>query len=305
VFWFAILAIAVPAVFSGHPVSGLLFIAGAYGAQRLIRKVDFDAAPSLRQGWQPPPPSVDPHELLHSARHSSASLTQPGPNFHQTGKYQLNPAVAMRQAMMLVVPGGLMLFIGIGFWLLLLPGIALITTAALIVFKAFFDRELLSFDHRRVTVNALLSQDSLLWSDVVDVSARTHSRFNLKLLMTIGTRRAIVLSARNPHGGLRDVLVPIELLDLSNDGLTALVADLIAGCAVNGEAAPDGQPVLPQREYGLTPSSDPHESFDPDAIMSRYLADRAQVIHDVRPDLSVTLPPVYPSGRKTFGRKAA
>lgn len=301
VFWFGILTTAIPAMFEGHFITGPLFIAAAYGVQQLVRKGSKRAIPLLNGRRQPPPEPADPRDILAAAQFEPQVRTQGSQGIRQAGEYKLRPSVAAREAMSLALPGMVLLFVGIAFVILMVPGLILFATAILILFKAAFDRDLLRFDHRQVTVNSLLTKRTVAWADVIDVTARVHSWFNVKVLMTIGSRRAIVLTAHGLRGEFYELLLPIGLLDLDKDGLTALVADLISCRAAGGLLVPAWQPAPPPpREYKPTPAGDPRESFDPDAIMARYLAERKQVVQQVRPEL--TGPQM---GRKTFGRKIA
>lgn len=232
----------------------------------------------------------------------------------QSGAFKLAVPIAARQAVSLCIPGVLLLFMSVGMGpFALIPAIFFLGTALLIGFKAAFDRDLLSFDHQAIVVNNLLSRKAMNWADVQDVQAKVFSRLNFKVLATVGTRRTIALTGRGIGGMTDRLLVPIDLLDLDEAGLTALVADLLCCRAAAGAVVPAWQPQAPAPPpaYKPTATSDPRESFDPDAIMARYMAERAALIEEVRPDLaqSTPMPASMPApisvAPRAFGRKVA
>ena len=306
IFWFGILTAAIPAILSGMVWQGLLFIAMFYGIQQGFRKGFKHATPFLAGGKPPPPEPIDPAELFDAAQHVAVSLASSDGRSRQSGDFKLAFPVAMRQAMALAIPGLVLLLVSLGAGpFTFVPGIALLGTAILILFKAVADRDLLTFDHRSITVDTLLRKGTLAWDKVADVSARTYPRWNLKMLLTVGSRRVIVIAGRDGRNAPTRLLIPIDLLDLDKDGLTALIADLLCCRAAAGEVVPSWQQPSAPQPTTVTPASDPRETFDPDAIMARYLAERARIVEDVRPDLSagLTAPPLLE--RKSFGRKVA
>jgi len=305
-FWFGVLATVVPAMVSGHFFAGLIFLGFAYGLQQLLRKGMKGYSGFLNRGKPPPPQPIDPREILAEVQQvrEQARGDRPSHALRQFGDFKLRPSVAVRQAFSLLLPALLLIVIGFGVVLPLIPGLVMLVTAVLILFKAAFDRDILSFDHRSVTVNGLLSKRTVAWSEVLNVAACVHPWYHLKVLLFAGSRRTIVLTVREPLGELRDLLIPMDLLDLDKDGLIALVADLFGCQAASGHKVAAWQPPV-EVEVKPTPATDPRASFDPEAIMARYLSERSEVVAAVRPDLVTETAYSALQARKTFGRKAA
>jgi hypothetical protein len=300
VFWFGILATAIPAIFSGKVWQGLLFIGGFYGLQQLIRAGYKKSLPYLSAGKPPPPEPVDARDMIASARAISAD-----DNLNcRSGEYKLSFPIAVRQAMKLGIPGAVLLFLSLGFAVLtFIPGIAMFFTATRILFKAFFDRELIHFDERAITISSLQKKTETRWAAVVGVSAKAYSRFNLKVLLTNGSRNAIVITHWLEGGGLGKTLVPVDLLDLDDDAKVALIAGFLRCIPAGGAEAPAP---LAQRPADPPTAGDPVADFDPDAIMARYLAEREQLATDMSPDLAEQIPrPLQARPPMSFGRKAA
>lgn len=298
VFWFGAVTTALTGMANGHILQALVFLAILYGLQQLLRLAFKKSLPYLAGGRPLAPELISPNDILAEARGRQQSVAFAGRN-RQSGEYKLSIPVSMRQASALALPGLVLLIISPMLGIIsLIPGIALVGTAALIVLKTLSNRELLSFDHRSIKVCTLLSEGQLYWANVGTLETRVFSRFNIKALVTLGTRRTIALTGRDERGEPTQLLIPVDLLDLDKDELTALVADLLCCRAAAGEAIPACQSqtsAAPQQEP--TPVSDPAESFDPDAILARYIVERTQTITDMRPDLN-TLPKA-----RTFGRK--
>lgn len=292
IFWIGILTTAAGAVADGKIWQAGLFLGVCYGVQQMIRAGIKMSLPYVvpEQAGQPRP--IDPHGLYSTARNRERSLTT---SCTDVRRFRLSIPVAMRQSLSLLVPGLVLLFLGP----LMLAGFVFVITALLIVFKAVADNDLLQFDDHSVTVNGLLSKRAVAWADVVDISATKQSWYNAKALMKAGCRRTIVLTARRPEGGLEELLIPMDLLDLGEEALIDLVADMIACRTADTAPATIRQPE--PRATNPTPASDPRESFDPDAIMTRYLTERAHTITAMRADTASEQTP----GLRTFGRKAA
>ncbi|RZL28304.1 MAG: hypothetical protein EOP64_04930 [Sphingomonas sp.] len=215
------------------------------------------------------------------------------------GQYDLSVAVVGRQAAKLAVPAILM-FPTSGMFSFMAPltlfGITLFALAILIVARLSGDRTVLRFDARSLTVRGLLGDGTMLWDDVSDIAVRKASIFNLPILFASGTRRNIEVTAGiNRLGGPARMLIPYPLLGIDQGGLVELFDTLLmvqAGTsdlnsttgqvgAKSGSPAPD-QVTMP---------------FDPDGIITRYMAGRENLAEVARPDLTPT------SGKPIFGRK--
>lgn len=295
ILWVGVVGSAIAALAQGSVIGALMLVGLALGIQQVLRKKDqarLDIAVS--------------HQLpVHHCNKPDVPA-----QISQSGSYSLSLPVAVKHAIALGIPAVLLCLLGIVLWPVLLVGIAVLVTSALIVFKAFFDNELVTFDHHQININNLLARKTVAWRHIDIVCARPYSRLNLKVLFTIGSRRAIVLTSIEPGGKTREYLIPIDLLDLDKDGLTALVANLISCKAAGGELVeawntPPPQTCAPVGEYTPSPAGNPDESFDPDEIMASYLADRARVVAEVRPDLRADAAPQSKHGTqpRTFGRK--
>ena len=300
-FWFAILTAAIPVLFSGSFFGALILIGVAYAFQLVFRKGYKVALPMMAGEKSLPPTPLEPAELFYAARQQSAPPPTPANRDRQSGDFKLTYPRAMRQITKYGLAGFMLLILSpIGSAFLLMPGIALVGISALIVIKLFSDRDLLFFDHRSITVHSLLGKTTLDWNRVADLSARTHSRWNLKILFMIGTRRAIVVKGLTPQGAVIDLLIPMDLLDLDKEGLIALVTNLLCCRAAAGEVVPSWQTKeVAQVDHMSCPSSDSHKSFDPDAIIARHLAERQHLIEQNRAFRATALS----SSPITFGRK--
>lgn len=181
----------------------------------------------------------------------------------------------------------------------MLTGIVMLALAFLIVARLFGDRTLLTYDAEQVTAKGLLGEATILWADVVDVSVRRAPWWDLRVIFTSGGRRNLLILGRfNRLGGPDTLYVPIDLLGLDTPALTKLVTGLLmlrAGAPIAALDKPVDTPatVAPPRLIDQA-------SFDPDAIMARYLADKEALKAQQRPDLTPGA-----TARPTFGRKRA
>jgi uncharacterized membrane protein YphA (DoxX/SURF4 family) len=299
IYWFAILATAIPAILSGRIEGGLFLIVFGFGLSFVLSNGLSFLAEIGRDKDAPPRGRPAPKDLLLAAQQQISHHTQPVKKAGATQSLILSSPIAARQVMVLSIPGAILIFIGKSTIIAQIPGLFMITIAALIVFKSVVDRKIVDFDHQSITVNNLLYKNTMAWSNVEDITARPHSWLNLKVLFMTGGRRSIVISGYSDKGNFTELLIPIDLLDLDRKGLELLIAEFIARRAFADVVAPD-ETKFTQARHGST-----HDSFDPNAITARYLAERAQIVEEVRPDLANG--PIAPAqfGRKTFGRRAA
>lgn len=179
-----------------------------------------------------------------------------------------------------------------------LAAIAVLALAVLTLVRLAGDRMVLRYDAQTLTVQGLLGLETIMWADVGDIVVRKAAPWSLRTLFTSGARRNIVVLGRhNRLGGPDTLYVPVNILGLDAPGLGRLLTDLLA---MRGAAAAPGLTDVvpaspPSRHVGLT-ASGPDHSFDPDAIMARYLAEREALIASRRPG--------SPPGRApSFGRK--
>lgn len=248
-----------------------------------------------------------PRRASSTDSHSAAPRAGSRP-VSMSGRLHLEISALSRQVVTLLLPAAFLILLGgTGATLpIMLAGIVLGAVALLLAVRIFSDRVVMRYDARSISVTGLLGSSDMLWADAEDIYARTFSRFNLKVLLTSGARRNIVISApRNSLGGPGELLIPIDLIGLDKEALIALVGDLICCRAAGGEPVPAWQPELqheaPAPARAPTPSGDPRESFDAAAIRARHLTEREQLVAETRPDLQRdgAAPP------RTFGRKRA
>lgn len=60
-----------------------------------------------------------------------------------------------------------------------------------------------------------------------------------------------------------------------------------------------------RHEYNAAAAHDPRKALGPDAIMVHYLAERDQLLEEVRQERTEAARPSTLPGRQTFGRKGA
>ena len=175
--------------------------------------------------------------------------------------------------------------------------IVALALAFLILARLAGDRMILRYDAETVTVRGLLGEATMLCADVADVTVRKAAWWDLRVRFTSGSRRNLaVLGRGNRLGGSDTLYIPIDLLGLDAPALARLVTRLLA--VRGGSAAPGvaGAPA-PRRAPERAPAAD-GGTFDPDAIMARYLAERDALVATQRPD-------PLPVRRPVFGRKVA
>jgi hypothetical protein len=169
--------------------------------------------------------------------------------------------------------------------------------------KLLGDATAIRYDQRTVTVFTIWKSHSLSWADVksVDILVLTTHMYGF-----IPIKRTYFLDFKVKGGllGTKKLRLPLKLLGLDKEAGAALVAEL--------DRARLGAPHLPLTSaYG----SDAHfqtrpkgrdplegaprdDAFDPDAVMARYMARRAQAA--VQPESE---PQVAPTRAAGFGRK--
>merc|ERR1712039_1007892 len=183
--------------------------------------------------------------------------------------------------------------------------------AALIGSRAFGHRKLIEWDTRKVKVWHLLGEAEMQWSDVIEVTVEKTSRFNLFVYFQSGSRRNVLIRALvNRLGGPLEMRVPIRHMNLARPELERLLRDLMCWRAAGNAAGPENAPT--RQQAGPPPPgplTDPRDSFDPDAIMARYLREREQTLVAVgREEIKAEWPrPASASlnkqPRPVFGRK--
>ena len=201
-------------------------------------------------------------------------------------------------------------------------GMGLMVLAIMVSGRAFFGRRAMHWDRGGITAYGLIGNKTLAWRDVTQISLERAGFNDMGALFTSGSRRNLVLVGHGPivKGIPRNrLLVPLDLLALSKSEVDALIARLMACQARFGAQAsafglvPDAShrvdaPIYSSISRAVAPAAYAPtggpcgDSFDPDAIMARYLVDREKVIEAVRPDLQSAM--ANPSIRRAgFGRR--
>jgi hypothetical protein len=254
----------------GQGVRGLLVLAGLavvivviYGVRRAGR-------------------SADAFDMSVPASFAGRAGGQPS----SSGRYEFDIATLARQAAILAVMGGGLLFfarLGFASTTFTVCGLAMVAVAVLHLVRLFGDRTVLKFDGQGVTVKGLLGDKSVRWAEVDDIRLRRFSRFGL--LIGLSSRRLSIIAGLNRSESPAELQVPIYLLGLDEERLAELVSSLMYCRAHADGSMPDQQPhALCARElgfgYGREPEPRPafaHSGFgtrghsEPDAPAPRGL----------------------------------
>ncbi len=253
------------------------------------------------------------HSFTPAERASDSGDVAFPPEVRRSGVIEADISSVMQQAFMLVMGALLVLFAFAkvtGIVGLIVGSIAMML-AALIGSRAFGHRRLIEWDTRKVKVWHLLGEAEMQWSDVTEVTVEKTSRLNLIVYFQSGSRRNVLIRALvNRLGGPLEMRVPIRHMNLAQPELQRLLRDLMCWRAAGNAAGDADAPA--RRQAGSPPPgplTDPRESFDPDAIMARYLRDREQTLVAVgREEITAEWPrPASASPnnqpRPVFGRK--
>lgn len=219
----------------------------------------------------------------------------------------LDRSLIFQKVFSLLIPAVISAFLGFALPIVFVVSSAMFAFAVMLGARAFGKLDLLHFDDRSVRVTGLLGTGEMLWTDVADVKMAKASRFNLTTIFTSGSRSNIVIIAPLSRiGGPRRLFVPIDLIDRDHDELLGLLTDMLRCCNYPatvrdlGSVPPAATPV----DVYIRPSEvGDHETFNPDRIMERYLADRNQVAASGPYPPSGASSPV--TARRAFGRKVA
>ncbi len=298
-FWFNILAVTLTAMVRGQVVTALIFIFSMWFLYKMF-------CVFVRHGQRNPQSDQKPLHLIQrdalfaEASHQSSIEFTPRSNARTSDNIKLSFPMAMRQSVVLGIPGLIMTFAGMGFVLMLIPGLALVGTAALIVFKALADREIVDFNERSITVNSLLSKKTLNWAYVTGIGARAVPWWNLKILVATGSRRTLVVSGYDSNSAIAELLIPIDLLDDGEEGLTLLIADL-SHCHANAKRDASAPP-RPSHNP-LTSTANHRASFDPAAILASREADVRHIVDGATAASGSGMAPIAHVNSYGFGKK--
>ena len=239
----------------------------------------------------------------------------------ENGECDLDVAKLVQRGVVCGVPG-LLAAAGSRSPTMLAIGIGLMVLAIMVSGRAFFGRRAVHWDRGGITAYGLIGNKTLAWHDITQISLERAGFNDMSALFTSGSRRNLVLVG---HGAIvrgiprNRVLIPLDLLALSKEGVDTLITRLMtcqarygAQAAVFGMSANAGQhfaappsPAIPRAIAPIAYAPEPRPSgdaFDPDQIMARYLAEREKVIADARPDLQSAMASP-PARRAGFGRR--
>lgn len=208
------------------------------------------------------------------------------------------PKAFVNQATLLFLGGFLLLkFDPWDFGTLSGIGMLMVMRAVLLMSLFFGGRTCVTASADRLTVHTLLGNGSMHWSDIADVAVRKSGRRDWWTPLSTGSRCHIAVTGHH-RLGTGKLLIPYKLLGLDDKG----VAELIRRVRMRAEVARYGARQAESR-LGSVPTAAPSRggwdsavsSFDPDAVMARYLAERDQILQAAP----------APAGRpvRTFGRK--
>jgi hypothetical protein len=206
----------------------------------------------------------------------------------------------VNQATLLLVFGGLGLSVTIRS-----PGFMTFVTALMVLrgvllLSIFFRGGVcLTAKEDRLCVRSLIGEKEMYWSDVTDVRVETFKRDEWWIMLSTGARHHIVVAGHHRLGSNK-LLIPYKLLGLDTNGTRDLVRRLLLHAEIARsrpvQAAPATTPSFGHRQAS-PPLEEPRSSFDPDAIIQRYLAEREQLL----PSQSPAVRPVAGFGRKRVG----
>ena len=194
---------------------------------------------------------------------------------------------------------GLVLTVLVDFVPFTVIGIALLARAVLLLSPLLFGRACVIGDAHGLTVHSLLDKKTVAWGEINNAVLRTFPRRNQWVSFTTGTRRHLVVSGQQDFA-LVELLIPYQLLGLDEDGAKQLAGKLMQARDSARPAAEATPPTMTAVGPAPMPVRDdtPDATFNPDAIMARYLAERDRVVEQS------ALPPVRaPQAARGFGRK--
>ncbi len=269
---------ALPALFSGMAGGAMLMLLVGGGRVWYKRR-------ALKRGANRYRGTFDP---VCAAENAGAAAT---------GRYEITSRAASRAATLLFGTGLAGLFMAFGAKTLpvfmALAGMTWIGLAALAFSRAIGDREVLRVDGVAIACKGIFGETKMRWEEVDDARVHSFSFFDVAMLANHATRHCLVLTGDSHTRGRTRMIVPLGLFGLNRDAAETLVALCRHNASVPNAA------VAAMHEPVVSPASTSTErSFDPDAAMARYLAEREATLSVVRAGTG------HPQAR-TFGRKAA
>jgi hypothetical protein len=217
-----------------------------------------------------------PDHLRHLAAPSASAQ-----GFHV--KYW--PRAFVNQATVLLLFGGMGLSVTLSKPGFLTLACLLLVARGLLLFSIFFRGGVcVTASKDRLSVRSLIGEGEMLWSDITNITTETFSRQEAWIPLTTGSRHHIVVSGYHRLGSGK-LLIPYKLLGLDNAGVRDLVRRLLSqqelarGVTREISPAPAG---FGHRRLPAEPEST-NPTFDPDAIIARYMAHRDQLISEQAP----------------------
>lgn len=156
-----------------------------------------------------------------------------------------------------------------GHTLMLVGGVLFAVCCAITVWGLLVNRPALVFDERQVTVNTLITSKTVPWSQVRDIRVETTSILMWGFI-PIGKQDHIIFDTAGGLFGSKRLGVSAKLL-VAPTGVAGVCAAL-AAARLGSVAAPTAA----KRPAGAVEAEVPPSTFNPDAAIARYLAQKAQ-----------------------------
>uniref|UniRef100_Q07M38 Low molecular weight protein antigen 6 PH domain-containing protein n=1 Tax=Rhodopseudomonas palustris (strain BisA53) TaxID=316055 RepID=Q07M38_RHOP5 len=221
----------------------------------------------------------------------------------RSGRYELDIATLARQAAILaVLGGGLLFFARVGFAprTFTVCGLALVVVAVLHLVRLFGDRTAVKFDGQGITVKGLFGEKFLRWTDVDRIEGR---RSWLGGALRLSARSLAITASPARSDGPAELLVPIDLINLDDERLAELISSLMYCRASADRSSPDqSRDALWSSEFGVgtVQDAEPEPAFARSGFGTRGLSEPHAPRLSRRPSLQPdALRQVKPFGRRT------
>ncbi len=173
------------------------------------------------------------------------------------------------------------------------------------------DRVALAFDRAGVALDSGWSTKRFAWSEVQDIQL---TKMTMRMYGIIPVSSQHFIDFRVPGGlfGTKKVRLSVKMLDIKKDEMGPLYNELLLSKAGHQIAsAPHMTPQVqaPARAISTPPSTlegaQRSDEIDPDAVMARYMARRAQEQEAMAQAQARAQSPAAMPARPSFGRKMA
>lgn len=170
-------------------------------------------------------------------------------------------------------------------------GVLLIARGVLLIAAGFGERKCLDVGGATVTVHNMLGSKTMALAEIETAFLHKFKPVRQDVSCLVGSRKVILVSGRTA-GERCHLMIPYSLLGMSDEAADDLCQELLARVGGAPAQAPR-PPVAPSYQ------DTPEPTFDPDAIMARYLAERDHLQQDSKmPPVGSPQPRVGGFGRK-------